>query len=147
MNVLNNIIQRLSRLSFGLSLSLMVLLSSCTSKSVFLDSDVIPAARGFVKVKEDGNKNYTIQLSLEHLAEADRLNPPKEMYVIWMESDRNNTRNIGQINRGSSTNNLKAAFDTSSPYAPTRIFITAEDDASVSYPGSQMVLTTGRLKG
>jgi len=86
-------------------------------------------------------------LSLEYLAESDRLTPPKKTYVIWMESDHYSTKNIGQIQPTAGTNKLKADFETSSSYAPTRIFITAEDDGMVTFPGSQIVLTTGRLKG
>lgn len=129
------------------SLGLMFLLSSCVSKTPFLTSDVIPAARGYVEVNKDDNQNYIIQVELEYLAEASRLNPPKQTYVIWMESAGKTTKNIGQINSSSNSNKLRAKFETSSSFEPTRIFITAEDDGTVSYPGSQMVLTTGRVKG
>lgn len=129
------------------SMAIMFLLSSCVSKTPFLTSDVIPAARGYVEVKKDDNQNYIIQVSLEYLAEASRLNPPKQTYVIWMESGGKSTKNIGQINSGTNSNKLKASFETSSSTEPSRIFITAEDDGTVSYPGSQVVLTTGKLKG
>jgi len=132
--------------AMAFSVGMLFLLSSCVSNTPFLTSDVIPAARGYVKVKQDDNQNYIIQVSLEYLAEASRLNPPKETYVIWMESAGNSTKNIGQINSVSNSNRLKATFETSSSFDPTRIFITAEDDGTVSYPGSQMVLTTGKLK-
>lgn len=131
----------------GLAFATMVLLSGCVSKSQFLTSEIIPAARGDVQVKLDDNKNYNIQVSIEYLAEASRLNPPKQTYVIWMESEHNSTRNLGQINTTSSSNKLKADFETSSSYPPTRIFITAEEDGTVAYPGSMVVLTTGRIKG
>ena len=131
----------------GLAFTALVLLSGCSTKSQFLTSEVIPAARGDVQVKLDDNKNYNIQVSIEYLAEASRLNPPKQTYVIWMEGDHNSTRNLGQINTTSSSNKLKADFETSSSYPPTRIFITAEEDGTVAYPGSMTVLTTGRLKG
>ena len=131
----------------GLAFTALVLLSGCASKSKFLTSEVIPAARGAVQVKLDDNNNYNIQVSIEYLAEASRLNPPKQTYVIWMEGDHNSTRNLGQVNTTSSSNKLKADFETSSSYPPTRIFITAEEDGTVAYPGSMTVLTTGRLKG
>jgi len=131
----------------GLAFTALVLLSGCASKSKFLTSEVIPAARGDVQVKLDDNNNYNIQVSIEYLAEASRLNPPKQTYVIWMEGDHNSTRNLGQVNTTSSSNKLKADFETSSSYPPTRIFITAEEDGTVAYPGSMTVLTTGRLKG
>ncbi len=134
------------QLGFCTAVSILILFSSCVSKTPFLNSSAVPAARGFVKVKKDDNQNYLIQVSIDYLAEAKRLDPPKELYVIWMESDNNTAKNIGQINRSSNPNKLKADFNTSSSFAPTQIYITAENDATVSYPGSQLVLTTGRLK-
>ncbi len=132
-----------------LSVAASFLMTSCSSKSAFQTSSVIPAARGYVNVKQDRDQNYIIQVKLDYLSEADRLDPPKKTYVIWMESSKNATKNIGQINSstGFMSNNLKADFQTSSSYKPDRIYITAEDDGTVSYPGPVIVLTTGRLKG
>lgn len=132
-----------------LSLAISFLLTSCSTKSSFQTSSVQPAARGYVKVKQDHDQNYIIQVKLDYLSEADRLNPPKKTYVIWMESNNKPTRNIGQINSstGFLSNNLKADFETSSSYMPDRIYITAEDDGTVSYPGPVIVLTTNKLKG
>lgn len=127
----------------------MLSITSCSSKAAFQTSSVIPAARGYVSVKQDRDQNYIIEVKLDYLSEADRLDPPKKTYVIWMESSNNATKNIGQINSstGFMSNNLKADFQTSSSYKPDRIYITAEDDGTVSYPGPVIVLTTGRLKG
>ena len=127
----------------------MLSITSCSSKAAFQTSSVIPAARGYVNVKQDRDQNYIIEVKLDYLSEADRLDPPKKTYVIWMESSKNATKNIGQINSstGFMSNNLKADFQTSSSYKPARIYITAEDDGTVSYPGPVIVLTTGNLKG
>jgi len=132
-----------------LSVSVSFLMTSCSSKSAFQTSSIIPAARGYVHVKQDRDQNYIIEVKLDYLSEAERLDPPKKTYVIWMESSNNGTRNIGQINSstGFMSNNLKADFQTSSSYKPERIYITAEDDGTVSYPGPIIVLTTGKLKG
>jgi hypothetical protein len=37
---------------------------------------------------------------------------------------------------------LKADFETATPFKPVKIFITAEDDANVEYPGMYTVLKT-----
>jgi hypothetical protein len=147
MTILNNVAKASRSHGLYLVASLLILLSSCAVKTPFLTSMVIPSARGSVKVDKDKLENYSIDLSVEYLAEAERLSPPKKTYVIWMESDRSTTKNIGQINTTKGSNNLKANFKTSSSYEPTRIFISAEDDGLVSYPGNQVVLTTGKLKG
>ena len=64
----------------------------------FLNSSVVPAARGSVKIKNDNNKNYVIQISLTDLAESQRLTQPKLTYIVWMVTDREITKNIGQLN-------------------------------------------------
>jgi hypothetical protein len=132
-----------------LSVTALFLMTSCSSKVAFQTSSIIPAARGYVNVKQDRDQNYIIEVKLDYLSEAERLDPPKKTYVIWMESTNNATRNIGQINSstGFMSNNLKADFQTTSSYKPYCIYITAEDDGTVSYPGPFIVLTTDRLKG
>lgn len=118
--------------------------SSCAKKINFQNSSVVPAARGDVKVKKDNNNNYSIHISLNNLSEPKRLQPSKNNYVVWMETDENATKNIGQINSstGFLSSKLKASFETVSSAKPTKIFITAEDDANIQFPGSQVILTT-----
>jgi hypothetical protein len=122
----------------------LVYLSSCARKISFQNSSIVPAARGDVKVKKDNNNNYNIQISLSDLAEPKRLQPSRNTYVVWMETASNTTKNIGQINSstGFLSGKLKASFETVSSTKPTKIFLTAEDDASIQYPGAQVVLST-----
>lgn len=79
------------------------------------------------------------------MAEPSRLQPPKASYVVWMVSDNSNPKNIGQIKSSSNfmSSKLTAYFETVSSVKPTKIFITAEDDANIQYPVSQIILTTG----
>ena len=122
-------------------------LFSCATSVNFLNSAVVPAARGSVKIKTDNNKNYSIQITLSDLAEASRLQPPKLTYIVWMITDRDLTKNIGQLNssKGFMSKQLKGSFKTVSSDKPIKIFITAEDDAAVQYPGSQVVLSTDKF--
>ena len=132
----------------GMAIMLIVLtMVSCSKKVSFMTSSVVPAARGYVRVKNDDNKNYASEIHLSDLAEVKRLQPAKNTYVIWMETDKQMTKNIGQINSSvnSITKKLKASFETVSSFKPIKIFITAEDEASVQYPGTQVVLTTDRF--
>lgn len=121
--------------------------SSCSNKISFQTSSVVPAAKGTVKVKKDGNNNYQIKISLANLAESKRLQPPKNTYVVWMETASNGTKNIGQINSstGFLSSKLKASFETVTAFKPVKIFITAEDDGSILYPGMTMVLSTNNF--
>lgn len=127
-------------------LAVLVMLSctSCSTNAAFLTSSVVPAARGDVRVTRDNNKNYVIQLDIVNLAEPERLQPPKKLYVVWMVTDQKLTKNIGQIDSSSRafSNKLKANFKTASAFKPTKIFLTAEDDANIQYASSTVVLTT-----
>jgi hypothetical protein len=122
-------------------------LFSCATSVNFLNSAFVPAARGSVKIKTDNNKNYSIQITLSDLAEASRLQPPKLTYIVWMITDRDLTKNIGQLNssKGFMSKQLKGSFKTVSSDKPVKIFITAEDDAAVQYPGTQVVLSTDKF--
>ena len=134
-------------LSLIVLIAVLVLFNACSKKIAFQVSPVTPAAQGFVKVKQDNNQNYAIDIDLTNLAAPDRLQPPRRIYIVWMESNEASIRNIGQINSSSNwlSSKLKASFETVSSNKPTRIFITAEDYSNVQYPSSTMVLSTGNF--
>ena len=108
---------------------------------------MVPAAEGSVKVKKDGNSNYKIDLNVMRLAEPNRLDPPREMYIVWMETEQNGRKNIGQLKTSSGflSKTLKSSLNTVTSFKPTGFFITAEDDANIQYPGGQKVLSTGSI--
>lgn len=126
-------------------LALMMLISfqSCATKAPFLVSSIVPAAQGDVTIKQNKNNNYVISMKISNLAEIERLQPSKVGYVVWMEADEAYTRNIGQV---TSSNNLNVSFETTATLRPTRIFITAEENVNVQYPGSMVVLTTDIIR-
>ncbi len=132
---------------FSLVLVVILVTSSCTNKISFLTSTVVPAARGTVKIKTDSNKNHTIHIALLNLAEPERLNPAKKMYMVWMETDQGMTKNLGQITTDSGTfsKTLKANFKTVSSFTPVKIFITSENDANIQSPSWERILTTAKF--
>ncbi|MDQ6843443.1 MAG: hypothetical protein M3Z92_03690 [Bacteroidota bacterium] len=118
--------------------------SSCAKKMTFGTSSVVPAAEGSVKIKSDKNKNTSVDLNIMRLADPKRLDPPKDTYVVWMETSSNGTKNIGSLNTSSSlfSSTLKSSLKTVTPYKPTDFLITAENDKEVQYPNGQVVLKT-----
>jgi hypothetical protein len=130
-----------------LAILLIFSFTSCAKKITFLNSSVVPAAQGTVKIKKDNNKNYSIQIEVFNLAEPERLQPPRKMYVVWMSTDKDITKNIGLIK--TSTKNfskkLQASFESVSSFKPTKIFITAEDDPNIQKTDSEIVLSTDRF--
>lgn len=124
-------------------IALTFILFSCGKKLSFSNSTVLPGAESSIKIKKDKNKNYAIRIKINHLTEARNLRPSKSTYVAWIETNRG-IKNIGQLRSSSGlfSKTLKASLETVTSFEPTKVFITAEDDARVQYPGMQLVLTT-----
>lgn len=122
-------------------------ITACSHKMGFQPSSVVPAADGDVKVKKDDNNNYRVEVKITHLAPSDKLQPPRQTYVVWIETEQSGLKNLGQLNSGTGflSNTLKAELNTVTPYKPTRLFITAEDDPRINYPSALVVLSTDRF--
>jgi hypothetical protein len=128
-------------LSFLLILSGM---SACSRKLSFKESAIVPAAQGSVKYKKDKNDNYAIDLSVRHLSPPDRLVVSRKTYVVWLKTDRNGIKNLGQLKAsgGLFSKKLKSDLETVTTFEPRGFFITAERTADIGYPEGQVVLTT-----
>ncbi len=118
----------LKSLFFG---AVVLFLASCATTAKFPVSSVTPAAEITAKIKQDKNKNYVIEVIARNMASADRLTPPKNNYIVWIVTENNGTKNIGQL---LSENAKKSQLKTVTPYYVTEIFITAEDQADISFP-------------
>ncbi len=119
-------------------------ISSCARRMTFNTSRIAPSAEGKVKIKKDKNDNYAIELKVRHLPDPKRLDPPRKTYIVWMETVRNGTKNIGNLNSSSGlfSKTLKSSLNTVSPYKPVNFFITAENTEGITYPNGEMVLRT-----
>ena len=134
------------------SLLTILLICSCTvrEKSInekFLSSTVVPEAEGTVQAKKDKNNNYKINVTIFNLAEPDKIEPAKKYYIVWIETNGNQVKNMGQIktSKGKLTSALKASFETVTPFRPIKVIISAEDNIDAAQPGDQVILTTDRL--
>lgn len=130
--------------SSALALLLAFVLSSCATKMTFKNSSIVPAATGEVKVKKDKNNNYDLTVGVTNLAEPEKLSPSRSVYVVWMESDRNELKKLGQIKVSTGTFNkaLRGELNTTTTTKPDKVFITAERDADGQTPNGETVLTT-----
>lgn len=129
---------------FSCTLFAFLFLSSCARKLTFATSAIAPAATGTVKIKKTSNGNYSVNLETRHLAPADKLSPPRRVYVVWMQTEQNPVRNIGMLKSetGFLSKTLKGNLQATATSKPTSFFITAEDDGNVQYPGNEVVLRT-----
>jgi hypothetical protein len=130
---MKNILLLLTLPIFGL----ILFMSSCAERVAFQRSEIVPAAEAQVRVKTDRNNNYELDIRVENLAHPENLTPPRETYVVWMQSTDMQIYNLGELQIG---NNLRGTLTTVTPHSPARIFITAEDRAAMDEPGDLVVL-------
>jgi hypothetical protein len=121
-----------------------IVFDACAKKINFTTSLVEPAAVGKVKVKKDNNNNYAISVSITHLASPKKLNPPKDIYVVWIETAGHGIKNIGMITSSSGflSKTLKGSLRAVTSFKPIKVFITAETEGDIPHPGIPVVLTT-----
>lgn len=92
---------------------------------------IAPEAVGNLKIEKDNNKNYAVYVNVENLPDPKRLNPPRNYYVVWIETGN--------------SSKTKASLNAVSAVRPLRVFITAENDEFIRYPGNTVVLDTGNF--
>ena len=137
-----------NKIFLGIFALLTLLSFDVSAKKVqFQNSSVVPAARGFVKINRDKNRNFAINIIIFNLAEVSRIESSKQNYIVWLVTDDATTMNMGIIksSTGFLSKKLKATFETVSSLKPIQIFITTENDTSSQYPGTQVVLSTNKF--
>ena len=118
----------------------VALMTSCVTTAKFPVSSTVPAADITAKKKQDKNKNYLIEVTARNLAEASRLNPPKNNSRVWFITSDGTIKNVGQL---TNKNAKKATLETTTPFDVKEIFITAEEQGNLHYPtGTEISRTT-----
>jgi hypothetical protein len=112
-------------------LSLATLLAGCATTAKFPISTVAPAAEISAKKTLDKNKNYVVELVALNLTSPERLNPPKNHYNVWIVTEQNDYKNLGQV---MNANAKKVVFRTLTPFNPKEIILTAEDEGNRPMP-------------
>lgn len=99
-----------------------------------------PAARADLRIGSDANDNTTIDLRVRHLAEPQRLSPPRNVYMVWIQPrGRDVPELLGQLQVD---RRLEGRLRTVTPYREFELMVTAEDDTVVTEPSGQLALRT-----
>ena len=117
-------------------------LGSCSTKISFPVSNVVPAAEPDASVKKSKEGDYVVKLDVNNLALPERLSPPKKHYIVWIDTESQGIKKLGEIsnNTGIFRNRGRASFETSTLFKPSMIMVTAENNLEIDYPGDQVVL-------
>lgn len=127
------------RLSLAL-LPLLLFALTCAAKTYRLTADPsVPAASGKLDVSHDHNGNTKLQLSVDHLAKPANLTPAKSVYVVWIQPNGEEPKNLGELTVG---DHLKGEFGGVTPSKSFDLFVTAEDNGQASSPTGTQLLKT-----
>lgn len=107
-------------------------------------SSTLPAADGIVRFARTKNGNTAIEVTVKHLADPEKLNPPEHIYVVWVRSDQTTEpENLGAL---AVDENLDGRLETVTPLHSFALFITAEASGQVKVPTGVKLLWTDYSK-
>lgn len=129
---------RANRPTFLAIFGLLLLLTACAKHVHLTPATTVPAASAKADITHDSNGNTLIKLDVKHLARPENLTPPASVYVVWVQPRDGAPIKQGQLQVNK---NLNAHFRSPTTYKTFRLFVTAEQSASVTTPSGQQVLS------
>lgn len=111
-----------------------------SSKSRMNASSVVPAAEGVAKFGKAPNGNTSIDLTVKHLADPQKLTPAASNYVVWLRADRDaSAQNIGAL---SVDKDLVGRLKTVTALRSFDLSVTAEASGQAQDPTGEPLLWT-----
>ena len=120
-----------------LTFALFCTVAYAAKKYPMTAASIVPGARATVEISQDKNGNTSLKMTVRHLANLDNLTPRANAYVVWLQERGGNSDNQGQLKMDK---NLKAAFQTVTPFKSFDVFVTAEQDPRIKGPSGPEVL-------
>jgi hypothetical protein len=124
-------------LGMALACLLMIAMAAADDHAKMRNGTADPSAMGTIDYHHDRNGNTSFEVKAEHLAPPNALQPPKQVYVVWVQAPGKPPENKGALKV-----NEKQEGDIKllSPYPSFDVFVTAEDNPAVSEPSGPEVL-------
>jgi hypothetical protein len=123
--------------TIGLTFALACAVAYAAKKYPMTAASIVPGARAEVEINKDKNGNTRVKMTVQHLANLENLTPRASAYIIWLQERGGNSENQGQLKMDK---NLKATFETVTPFKSFDVFVTAEQDSRVKGPSGPEVL-------
>ena len=123
---------KLMSLALPLTLTSFLMIGCASSYQLTAPADRAPAAQAELKVKEAKHGNKELELNVNHLAPAERVEPGAKSYVVWIKPEGSeHSQNIGALGLNK---NLSARFRTIIAYDNFDFFVTAEENSATIEP-------------
>lgn len=106
-------------------------------------SDTIPSAQGRLAVKGAEGPNQVVNLTVQHMAPANRVKSGATAYVVWLQPDAaKEPINMGVL---SVDKDLKGELQFKTPFPKFDVFVTAEENPTVQAPSEHQRLLTAAV--
>lgn len=113
-----------------------ILLGGCATKE-HLESKLDPSAQADVTAHKVDNDNTQLNVSVKHLAPAERLAENANQYIVWVAPEGSNfVQNVGSLKVN---DNLEGRHETTIPYKNFRVFVTPESSQVAVQPSGPVV--------
>jgi hypothetical protein len=140
-------VARIVRAAGPLSLILLMPLLGATCShggTPMLASPRVPAAEGAVSVKDGANGATKLEVSVKHLAPADKVATGASTYVVWLrpiatDSSSEPAQNVGAL---AVNKKLEGEMSTVTAYRQFDVFVTAEPEPGSTAPTGEQLLTS-----
>ena len=100
-------------------------------------STLAPAADAKAKISLDKNDNARVDLKVKDLAEPGNLQPPKQTYAVWAQTEDGTNYLLGRLDVNE---NGSGQLKSTVPAKTFRILVTAEDVVKPQEPPSKEVV-------
>ncbi len=115
----------------------LLLVTACDKKVNFTISPAVPAAAAKGKIGKDRNGNTTVEFEVRNLAPPEKLTPPRQFYVVWIQPPGQIPENRGQLELN---NRLTGKKTVTTPHREFDVFITAEDTITGTFPAGEQIM-------
>jgi hypothetical protein len=102
-----------------------------------LNTGLTPAAEGKVTTSADPNGNTQVKVEVKHLATPQKLTPPRQSYLVWVQARGKSPELLGVLRVN---DKLEGSLKATTPYKVFDIFVTAEDTLHPEGPSEAVVL-------
>ncbi len=123
----------------ALAAGALALAGCATSKVALNGTGQLAAAQGLIKASPTANDNTSLDITVQHLAQPNRVESGATTYVVWVRPQGSEmAQNLGALKVDG---NLSGRLKTITPYENFEVFITAEPTAAVSRPRGDQLLS------
>jgi hypothetical protein len=120
-----------------IAITLLLATAAWSREDKLTNTGLDPSAQGTVVTSTDRNGNTEVEVKVKHLARPQKLVPPRQAYLVWVQPRGEQPELLGalKVNDG-----LEGSLKATTTRKDFDILVTAEDTMNPQVPSSNAVL-------